>query len=88
MYKSKKESHKELLNRARLPTLYNRRLQDTATWIYNVKNNLAYHDYSKLGTLNSVSETVALKYLVLKLHVMENIQDNRVHISRQTLARN
>ena len=31
----------------------------------------AYHDYSKLGTLNTVSETVTLKYLVISLQAME-----------------
>ena len=42
----------------------------------------AYHDYTKLETLNAVSETVTLKYLVLILQVIENIQqDTGVHIS-------
>ena len=38
--KSKTETYEELLARARLPTLYNRRLQDIATLMYKVKNNL------------------------------------------------
>ena len=49
----------------------------------------AYHDYSKVETLNTVLETVTLKYLVLILQVMENIQqDTRIHISGRNLARN
>ena len=40
IYKSKTESHEELLTRSRPPTLYNRHLKDTATRIYKVKNNL------------------------------------------------
>ena len=40
IHKSKMETYKELLAHARLPTVYNRHLQDTATLIYKVKNNL------------------------------------------------
>ena len=36
IYKSKTETYEELLARARLPTLYNRRLQDIATLMYKV----------------------------------------------------
>ena len=36
IYKSKTETCEELLARARLPTLYNRRLQDIATLMYKV----------------------------------------------------
>ena len=48
IYKSKTETYEELLARARLPTLYNRRLQDTATLMYKVKNNLAPSCLSRL----------------------------------------
>ena len=41
IYKSRTEAYEELLACARLPTLYNRRLQDTATLMYKVKDNLA-----------------------------------------------
>ena len=41
VYKSKSESYQELLNRAKIPTLYNRRLQDIATLMYKVKHGLA-----------------------------------------------
>ena len=47
-YKSKTETYEELLARARLPTLYNRRLQDIATLMYKVKNNLAPSCLSRL----------------------------------------
>ena len=40
IYKSKTETYEEPLARARLPTLYNRRLRDIATLMYKVKNNL------------------------------------------------
>ena len=46
IYKSK-ESREELLARAGLPTLYNR-VQDTATRIYKVKNNLVPSCLSRL----------------------------------------
>ena len=40
MYRSHSESYEELLGRAKLPTLYNRRLQDTAVLMYKVKRGL------------------------------------------------
>ena len=49
----------------------------------------ACHNYSKPGTLNTVSETVTLKCLALALQVMENIQqDTRVSISGCNQVRN
>ena len=48
IYKSHSETYKELLGRADLPTLYNRRLQDTATLMYKVKNGLAPENVSAL----------------------------------------
>ena len=40
VFKSTAETYKELLERAKLPTLYNRRLRDVATLKYKVKSNL------------------------------------------------
>ena len=40
IYRSHSESYEELLGRAKLPTLYNRRLQDTAVLMYKVKCGL------------------------------------------------
>ena len=40
IYRSHSESYEELLGRAKLPTLYNRRLQDTAVLMYKVKFGL------------------------------------------------
>ena len=48
IYKTKTETYEELLARARLPTLYNGRLQDIATLMYKVKNNLAPSCLSRL----------------------------------------
>ena len=49
----------------------------------------ACHNYTKPGTLNTVSETVTLKCLALALQVMENIQqDTRVSISGCNQVRN
>ena len=48
IYKSQVETYKELLACAKLPTLYNRHLQDTATLMYKVKNNLVPSCLSQL----------------------------------------
>lgn len=40
VYRTKSESYETLMNRAGLPTLYNRRLQDIATFMYKIKNKL------------------------------------------------
>ena len=39
VYKTRSASYQELLDRAKLPTLYNRRLQDIATLMFNVKHS-------------------------------------------------
>ena len=41
VYNSKTETYQELLKRAELPTLENRRLQDIAVIMYKVKNDMA-----------------------------------------------
>ena len=41
VYNSKTETYQELLKRAELPTLENRRLQDIAMIMYKVKNDMA-----------------------------------------------
>ena len=38
-YKTRSASHQELLDRAKLPTLYNRRLQDIASSMFKVKHS-------------------------------------------------
>ncbi|KAL9951208.1 hypothetical protein ACROYT_G043830 [Oculina patagonica] len=48
IFRSHAEAYNELLGRADLPTLYNRRLQDTATLMYKVKNGLAPDNVSAL----------------------------------------
>ena len=40
VYKTRSASYQELLDRAKLPTLYNRRLQDIATLMFKVKHSL------------------------------------------------
>ena len=40
VYKTRSASYQELLDRAKLPTLYNRRLQDVVTLMFKVKHSL------------------------------------------------
>lgn len=40
LLRKRSQTYKKLLERAKLPTLYNRRLQDIATLTYKVKNSL------------------------------------------------
>ena len=50
VYKSQTKSYEELLTRAKLPTLYKKRLQDIAVLIYKVKYKMApryYLSYSR-----------------------------------------
>ena len=42
VYKSRSASYQELLDRAKLPTLYNRRLQDIATLMFKVISTVSY----------------------------------------------
>ena len=48
VYNSKTETYQELLKRAELPTLENRRLQDIAVIMYKVKNDMAPRYISKI----------------------------------------
>ena len=42
VYKSQTETYEELLTRTKLPTLYNRRLQDIAILMYKIKYRMAH----------------------------------------------
>ena len=51
VYKTRSASYQELLDRAKLPTLYNRRLQDIATLMFKVKHSLVPANISDLFNL-------------------------------------
>ena len=50
VFKSTTETYEEILERAKLPTLYNRRLRDVATLMYKVKINLVPSCVSEIFT--------------------------------------
>ena len=51
-------TYNKLLSRAKLPTLYNRRLQDIAVLMHKVKNNQALLYIKNLNLKNSVMNYV------------------------------
>ena len=51
--KSQTEEYEELLNRAKLPTPYNKRLQDIAILMYKIKYRMAHRCVSELFTIKS-----------------------------------
>ena len=53
VYKTRSASYQELLDRAKLPTLYNRRLQDIATLMFKVKHSLVPVNISDLFNLKN-----------------------------------
>ena len=53
VYCDNKSTYEELLQKANLPTLYTRRLQDIATIMYKVKNNLAPSYIADLFIVNN-----------------------------------
>ena len=53
MYKTRSASYQELLDRAKLPTLYNQRLQDIATLMFKVKHSLVPGNISDLFNLKN-----------------------------------
>ena len=53
VYKSRTETYEELLTRAKLPALYNRRLQDIAILMYKIKYRMAHRCVSELFTIKS-----------------------------------
>ena len=59
VFNSKTESYEELLNRASLPSLYNRWLQDIAIVMFKVKNGIAPNYISDL--FNSSSKGYSLR---------------------------
>ena len=56
VYKSQTETYEELLTRAKLPTLYNRGLQDTAILMYKVKYGMTPRCVSELFTIKSTHQ--------------------------------
>ena len=56
VYKSQTETYEELLTSAKLPTTYNRRLQDTAILMYKVKYGMAPRCVSELFTIKSTHQ--------------------------------
>ena len=55
-YKSQTETYEELLTRAKVPTLYNRRLQDIAILMNKVKYGMAPRCVSELFTIKSTHQ--------------------------------
>ena len=53
MYKTRSASYQELLDHAKLPTLYNRRLQDIATLMFKVKHSLVPVNISDIFNLKN-----------------------------------
>ena len=53
MYKARSASYQELLDCAKLPALYNRRLQDIATLMFNIKHSLVPVNISDLFNLKN-----------------------------------
>ena len=53
MYKTRSASYQELLDLAKLPTLYYRRLQDIATFMFKVKHSLVPVNISDLFNLKN-----------------------------------
>ena len=51
-------SYQELLDRAKLPTLYNRRLRDIATLMFKVKHSLAPVNISDLFNLKNTQNNL------------------------------
>ena len=56
VYKSQTETYEELLTSAKLPTLCNRRLQDTAILMYKAKYEMAPRCVSELFTIKSTHQ--------------------------------
>ena len=52
-YKTRSATYQELLDCAKLPTLYNRRLQDIATLMFKVEHNLVPVNISDLFNANN-----------------------------------
>ena len=58
VYKSQTEAYEELLNRAKLPTPYNRRLQAIAILMYKIKYRMAHRCVSELFTIKSKHQSL------------------------------
>ena len=70
IYKSQSATYEELLRRADVPSLYNRRLQDITVLMYKVKHNLVPDCVSSAKALHTRYGIVTLYYHVLKLFAM------------------
>ena len=75
VYKTRPESFQELLDRAKLPTLYNRRLQDIATLMFKVKHSLVPVNISDL--FNSKNTQYNLRNCDFELPRFETVRFGR-----------
>lgn len=77
VYRTKTYSYETVLEMAELPSLYNRRLQDIATYMYKIKNGLAPNSFNEIFSLKQSTympyAIVTLFYLDLILPDMANI---------------
>ena len=64
VYKTKSDTYETLLNRARLPTLHNRRLQDIAIYMNKVKNKLSPISVAEIFTLKQSSYSQEIVILI------------------------
>ena len=55
---SQTETYEELVTRAKLPTLYNRRLQDIAILMYKIKYRMAHRCVSELFTIKRTHQSL------------------------------
>ena len=58
MYKTRSASCQELLDGAKLPTLYNRRLRDIATLMFKVKYSLVPVNFSDLFNVKNTQNNL------------------------------
>ena len=75
VFRTKACSYETLLTMAQLPSLYNRRLQDIAIYMYKVRNGLAPNIFNESISFSHRMpyEIVILTYLDLTLPDMVNI---------------
>ena len=72
IYKSHSDPYEELLRRADIPSLYNRRLQDITTPMYKVSYLIAFPIYLSAIVLHTRCLMVTSYYHVLELHATAN----------------
>ena len=87
VYRDRTESYENLLKRAKLPTLLNRRLQDIAALVYKVKNDLLPSRITDIFSIKGSNYSLKNSEFITFRRLMQKNMGNTQNLCFCTLLR-